>query len=123
VRGLGLLLAIAVVLGGCATDLRGTRLALQTETGPRAGACDQATVVTVRITRDGDDLAFIDGAGGPVSIIWPFGFAAWLEYGKAVLYARDGSVVGREGGILDTIDGFADAAGFHVCKVGLRTYS
>ena len=122
-RRLGFPLVIALLLGGCATDLRATRLVLQTETVARGGACDDATLATVRVARDGDAIAFIDGTGAQVSIIWPFGFAAWLEYGRAVLYASDGSVVGREGGVLDTIGGSVDAAGFHACKVGVRTYS
>ena len=81
-------------------------------------------MVTVRITRDGDDLAFIDGGRrAQCRSSGRSGSRRGWSTATAVLYARDGSVVGREGGILDTIDGFADAAGFHVCKVGLRTYS
>jgi hypothetical protein len=68
-------------------------------------------------------VVFIDVATGqPRTMIWPFGFAAWLEFGTAVLYASDGSVVGREGDLLNTIGGAADEAGFQVCAVGARTY-
>ena len=114
---------IAGVLSACAMDVRATRLVLRTETGSRGGACDSATLVPVRIAHDGDAMIFVDGTGAHLSVIWPFGFAAWLEYGRAVLYARDGSVVGREGGVLDTIGGSPGADGFHVCQVGVRTYT
>jgi hypothetical protein len=122
VRGLGLLLAVTVVLGGCA-DPEAARLVLQIESAGRTGACDLAALAPVQMKREGDVVVFVDGTGTSVSVIWPLGFAAWLEYGDAVLYASDGSVVGREGDILDTIGGSAGADGFHVCKVGVRTYS
>jgi hypothetical protein len=117
-------LAIALILAGCATDPRATRLHI--ETRPASGAataCELGALAPVRIERDGEEVVFVDGTGARVSISWPFGFAAWLEYGRAVLYARDGSVVGREGDVLDTIGGGAAADGFHVCQVGVRTYS
>lgn len=121
---LALALTVGVALAGCATDLRGTRLALQTETVSRGGACDGAAMAPVRIQHDGDAAVFVDvGTHQEVSVIWPFGFAAWLEFGAAVLYARDGEVVGREGAVLDTIGGSAADDGFHVCQIGVRTYS
>jgi hypothetical protein len=123
VRRIVSLVVLGLVLVGCATDPRATRLGIQTEPASSAVACDLSALAPVRIDRDGDDMVFVGGTGARVSIIWPLGFAAWLEYGEAVLYARDGSVVGREGDVLDTIGGAADDDGFHVCKVGVRTYS
>lgn len=118
-----LLLAL-VLIAACTTDLRGTRLRLETAASQPGLACDGAAAAPVRIERDDDELVFVDvGSKERRTIIWPFGFAAWLEYGRAVLYARDGEVVGREGDVLDKIGGGADAAGFHVCQVGDRTYS
>jgi hypothetical protein len=123
VRRIVPLVVLGLVLVGCATDPRATRLGIQTEPASSAVACDLSALAPVRIDRDGDDMVFVGDTGARVSIIWPLGFAAWLEYGEAVLYARDGSVVGREGDVLDTIGGAAGDDGFHVCKVGVRTYS
>lgn len=118
------MLALAASVAACGTDPRGTRLALQTrEAEPAANACDGALSAPFRIARSGDAMAFVDVASGePVSIVWPFGFAAWLEYGVPVLYASDGGVVGREGDVLDTIGGSAGEDGFRVCSIGVRTY-
>ena len=124
-RGLSLLLAIAISLGACTTDPEGTRLGLRTAIEPRAaGACDGAAATPFRIERDGGEMVFVDvGTDERRSMIWPFGFAAWLEFDRAVLYAGDGTVVGREGDVLDNIGGAeVEAADFRVCSVGARTY-
>ncbi len=123
-RRVWLLLTVAVLAGACSTDPRGARLGLQTAPVQRASAgCDGGAATPVRIERDGDELVFVDvGSGQRQAMIWPFGFAAWQEFGRAVLYASDGTVVGREGDVLDNIGGSGDAEGFRVCSVGARTY-
>ena len=124
-RGLSILLASAVWFGGCSTDPEGTRLGLRTAVEPRAGgACDGAAAAPIRIERDGTEMVFVDvGTDERRSMIWPFGFAAWLEFDLAVLYASDSTVVGREGDVLDNIGGSTvEGEGFHVCSVGARTY-
>jgi hypothetical protein len=121
---LGIALSAAVLFAACATDVRGDRLTLVTAPSQPGMGCDGAAAAPVRIERDGDAMVFVDVATGqPASMIWPFGFAAWVEYGQAVLYARDGEVVGREGDVLDKIGGSAAPDGFHVCQVGARTYT
>lgn len=123
---LALVMALALLMAGCSTDPRGTRLELVTaEQLAGANACDGALAPPIRIERQGDMLAFVDATTGELrSIVWPFGFAAWVEFGVPVLYASDGGVVGREGDVLDNIGGsaFADGAGFVVCQIGERTY-
>ena len=124
-RGLFLLLVVAVSLGACTTDPSATRLGLRTDAVeiPPAG-CTLGAIPEVRIERDGENMVFVEVATGErVSIIWPFGFAAWLEFDIAVLYASDGSVVGREGDTVSNIGGGAvEGEGFQVCSVGARTY-
>ena len=124
-RGLGVLFALVLSLGACSTDPEGTRLVLRTAVEPRAaGACDGAAAAPVRIERDGTEMVFVDvGTGERRPMIWPFGFAAWLEFDRAVLYASDGTVIGRAGDVLDNIGG-AGVGGetFQVCSVGARTY-
>jgi hypothetical protein len=119
-----LLLAL-VLIAACTTDVRGTRLRLLTTAVAEPGqGCDNAAAAPVRIAREGDAMVFIDVASDePARIIWPFGFAAWVEFGRAVLYARDGDIVGREGDVLDKIGGSPGDDGFHVCQVGARTYT
>jgi hypothetical protein len=119
-------LALSALLAGCGTDVRGTRLQLAT-VGPQASApadCRASRAAPLRVERDGDAMVFVDVASGERrAVVWPEGFAAWAEYGRAVLYARDGSIVGREGDVLDKIGGAATAdGGFRVCAVGVRTY-
>jgi hypothetical protein len=125
-RALGPLLAIAVSLGACSTDPEGTRLGLQTDAvRDPSGTCTVEAAPPFRIERDGDDMFFADVATGERrSIIWPFGFAAWLEYDVAVLYTSDGAGVGREGDVLSNIFGVDVAGnGLRVCAVGVRTYT
>jgi len=123
-RRISLLLAVVLLAAACNTDPQATRLGLQTapELPPRA--CDGVLATPFRVGRVGDELIFVDAASGERrSIIWPFGFAAWLEFGQGVLYASDGTVVGREGEVLDKIGGAGvEGEGFHVCSVGVRTY-
>lgn len=124
-RGVGLLLAVAILASACSTDPEGTRLGLQTDASREApGACALEAIPPFRIERDGAAMVFVDvGTGERRSIIWPFGFAAWLEYDVAVLYASDGAGVGREGDVLSNIFGVdVEGKGMHVCRVGVRTY-
>jgi hypothetical protein len=123
-RRVFLLLAITVVIGACNTDPEATRLRLQTAPELPQRACEGALATPFRIGRDGDEMVFVDvGTGDRRSVVWPSGFAAWVEFGTAVLYASDGSVVGREGEVLDKIGGAGvEGEGFHVCSVGVRTY-
>ena len=95
---------------------------LPTALGQSQGACSFDLAAPFRIARDDEAMVFDDVATGERRyVVWPDGFAAWLEFGEAVLYASDGSVVGREGAVLDNIGG-AEGAGFHVCSIGVRTY-
>lgn len=124
-RRLVLLLAIAVSLGACSTDPEGRRLGLQTDAFQALpGTCTLGAIPPFRIQRDGAEMVFVDvGTDERRSITWPFGFAAWLEYDLAVLYATDGTVVGREGDVLENIGAVSvDGGGYRVCGVGARSY-
>ena len=120
-----LLLAVAVSLGACSTDPEGTRLGLQTNAFQvLPGPCTLGAIPPFRIEREGAEMVFADvGTGERRSITWPFGFAAWLEYDVAVLYATDGTVVGREGDVLESIGGVdIEGEGHRVCGIGVRSY-
>ena len=126
-RRVVLLLAVALSLGACSTDPEGTRLLMRMETGQAQhspGSCTVDRIPPFRIERDGTLMVFTDvWTDDRLSIIWPFGFAAWLEFDVAVLYARDGTVVGREGDILENIGAQdVDGGAYRVYCVGIRNY-
>jgi hypothetical protein len=83
-------------------------------------ACNTAALAPARIATLGDELILLSETDDePVKVVWPSGWAAWRVDGRAELVTRDGSVVAREG---DVIDGFGGGIGlddaFHVCIVG-----
>ena len=124
-RRVVLLLVVAVALGACTTDPEGTRLALRTDAAQvPPETCTPGAIPPVRIERDGAEMVFVDvETDEQRSITWPFGFAAWLEYDTAVLYARDGTVVGREGDVLGNIGAVeVEGGGYRACAVGVRNH-
>jgi hypothetical protein len=116
-------MVVGLLVAACSTDARGTRLSLQMAVGDPPPACPVGTAPPFRIQRDGNAMVFVDLRTEELaSFVWPSGFAAWLEFGQAVLYASDGSIVGREGDVLANIGGTTDPEGFRVCAVGVRVY-
>jgi hypothetical protein len=84
--------------------------------------CPLALLLPVRVASTADSLIVVSvGTGEPESVVWPSGFAAWREAGRATLIARDGTVVGREGDVLEGLGGGVGTDDlFHVCDVGPR---
>lgn len=83
-------------------------------------ACETALLAPARIAVAGDALVLVPESGGaPIKVVWPTGWAAWRRDGRAELVDRDGTVVGREG---DVVQGFGGGTGvddaFHVCQIG-----
>ena len=83
--------------------------------------CNTALLLPVRVATSGDDLIVISEATGEtVPVVWPSGWAAWRLHGRAELVDRDGSVIAREGEVIE--DRFGGAGGvdgaFHVCLIG-----
>lgn len=119
--------ALFAAVAGCGPGITGERLAIETRAFNVApGSCPTGLAAPFRIERDRSELVFVDvGSRQRLSIAWPFGFAAWVENGRAVLYASDGMVVGREGDILDNIGGGSTPGGdgILVCAIGVRNYS
>lgn len=116
---------LVFALAACTATVPGTPLSIDTagfQLGD--GGCAGVGIPPFRIERDGDALRFVDvGTDDVVGIIWPFGFAARLQEGRAILYASDGVAIGQEGDVLDEIGacGSSDRS-FVVGSVGARAY-
>ena len=99
-----------------------TPLALATEPAhlmPTMG-CPTALLAPARVAVAGDELVLVPESGGrPIKVVWPTGWVAWRLAGRAELVSHDGTVVGREG---DIVEGFGGGVGaddaFHVCVIG-----
>lgn len=86
-----------------------------------AFGCPLALLAPVRVATSGDDLVVVSMLSGEVvPIVWPSGWVAWRVDGRAELVARDGSVVAREGDVIE--DRYGGGTGlddaFHVCIEG-----
>ena len=125
----GVLVLGAVGLGvlplftGPALPAGATRLHITTESPNLSGACAAALLAPVRVATSGDDLILVSVASGDtVRVVWPSGFAAWRVGGRSVLADPWGSVVGRDGDVLDSLGGggCVDDA-FRICPFGIVT--
>jgi hypothetical protein len=86
-----------------------------------AMGCATALLGPVRFTTVGDDLIFLSvDTGEPVQVVWPSGWVAWRLDGRGELYRRDGSIVAREGDVIEDRfgGGTGDDGAFHVCDIG-----
>ena len=83
--------------------------------------CTAALLLPVRITSTTDELTVVSVASGdPVPVVWPGGVAAWRVDGLAELVGPYGNVFGREGDVLDELNGAGWPDGTtHICGLGL----
>lgn len=113
-------LRLLPIVTGPALPASATRLHIVTEQPRIALGCMTALLLPVRIATSGDDLVLINvESGDAVDVVWPSGFAAWRENGQAVLADPWGSIVGREGDVLDSLGG--GGSPFHICPLGMVT--
>jgi hypothetical protein len=111
------------VFTGPALPAGATRLAITTESPNLSFGCAAALLSPVRVATSGDALIVASvESNDTVPVVWPSGFAAWRIDGRAVLADPWGSVVGRDGDVLDSLGGGAGLDGaIHICPFGIVT--
>ena len=102
-----------------------TRLSIRTEGPGITLGCPTAAVAPARIATVGDSLVLVNVESGEVvPVVWPAGFGAWRQDGRAVIADSSGGIIGREGDVLDQLGGGLGADDvFHICPLGLMPRS
>lgn len=126
---IGLLLLAVVALRvvplftGPALPAGASRLQLATASPNVSLGCATAALSPVRVSTSGDELVLVSvESGRAVRVVWPAGFGAWRIDGRAVVADPWGSIVGRDGDVLDSLGGGlgVDDA-FYICPFGIVT--
>ena len=116
-------LRVLPLFTGPALPAGATRLHISTERPNLSFGCAAAGLSPIRVTTSGDELILVSvESGNTVRVVWPSGFAAWRVGGRSVLADPWGSVVGRDGDVLDSLGGGSGVDdAFHICPFGIVT--
>jgi hypothetical protein len=116
-------LRLAPLITGPALPAGATRLHIATQPPNLSLGCAAAALAPARVSTSGDELVLVSVASGqPVRVVWPAGFAAWRIEGRALVADPWGSVVGREGNVLDSLGGgLGSEDAFYICPFGIVT--
>jgi len=116
-------LRVAPLFTGPGLPAGAERLHITTAAPNLTMGCAAALLSPVRVSTDGQALLLVSvETGETVRVVWPAGFGAWRIDGRAVVADPWGSVVGREGDVLDGLGGGEglDQA-FQICPFGIVT--
>ena len=118
-----IVLRVAPVFLGPALPDGASRLQLATANPNVSLGCAAAALLPVRVSTSGDELVLVSvESGQPVKVVWPAGFAAWRVDGRSIVADPWGSVIGRDGEVLDGLGGGRGAGdAFYICPFGIVT--
>jgi hypothetical protein len=116
-------LRVAPLFTGPALPTGASRLHIATASPNLSLGCATALLMPARVSTTGDDLVLLSVESGETArVVWPAGFGAWRIDGRSVVADPWGSVVGRDGDVLDSLGGglgLDDA--FYICPFGIVT--
>lgn len=116
-------LRVLPLITGPALPEGATRLHITTESPNLSMSCAAALLAPARVAMADDELILVSiESGDTLRVVWPSGFAAWRVGGRAVLADPWGSIVGRDGDVLDSLGGGLGLEDdFHICPFGIVT--
>jgi hypothetical protein len=116
-------LGVARLFTGPGLPAGAERLHIVTAAPNLSMGCPTALLSPVRVSAEGEELILVlVESGETVRVVWPAGFGAWRIDGRAIVADFWGSVVGREGDVLDTLGGGEGPDGaFQICPFGIET--
>jgi hypothetical protein len=118
-----LVLRVAPLFTGPGMPAGAQRLHITTAAPNLTFGCAAALLSPGRVSTASEELILVSvESGETMRVVWPAGFGAWRIDGRAIVADPWGSVVGREGDVLDTLGGGEGPDGaFQICPFGIVT--